>query len=62
MSRYNPGNHGWGQQPKPVTDYIKDYGFRPGVGIEELRGQKKLSYTGVQYGVVSVFTASTPDT
>jgi len=53
---------GWGQQPKPVTDYIKDYGFRPGVGIEELRGQKKLSYTGVQYGVVSVLTSSTPDT
>lgn len=53
---------GWGQQPKPVTDYIKDYSFRPGVGIEELRGQKKLSYSGVQYGCVSVFTSSTPDT
>lgn len=53
---------GWGQQPKPVTDYLKDYGFRPGVGIEELRGQKKLSYQGVQYGCVSVFTSSTPDT
>lgn len=53
---------GWGQQPKPVTDYIKDYGFRPGVGIEELRGQKKLSYSGVQYGVCSVLTSSTPDT
>lgn len=53
---------GWGQQPKIVTDYIKDYGFRPGVGIEELRGQKKLSYQGAQYGCVTVLTASTPDT
>jgi hypothetical protein len=53
---------GWGQQPKPVTDYIKDYGFRPGVGIEELRGQKKLSYSGVQYGCVTCLTSSTADT
>jgi hypothetical protein len=53
---------GYGQMPKIVTDTKKDFEFRPGVGIEELRGQNKLSYAGVQYGVVSVFTSSTADT
>ena len=28
----------WGQEPTPRSDYIKDYGFRPGVAIEELLG------------------------
>lgn len=51
----------WGQQPTPRTDMIKDYGFRPGVAIEELRGQRKVSFSGVQYGMVSVFTAGVAD-
>lgn len=50
----------WGQDPTPKTDRDRDYGFRPGVAIEELRGQKKTSYLGTNYGMVEVFTASTP--
>lgn len=50
----------WGQDPTPRTDRDRDYQFRPGVAIEELRGQKKLSYQGVNYGTVEVFTAAVP--
>ncbi len=50
--------YGWAQQPTPKRDNLRDYGFRPGVAIEELRGQKKLSRGGVQNGVVSLFYAS----
>lgn len=49
----------YGQDPTPKTDRDRDYGFRPGVAIEELRGQKKTSFAGVNYGTVEVFTAST---
>lgn len=50
---------GWGQDPTPRSDMDRDYKFRPGVAIEELRGQKKLSFKGINYGVVEVFTAAT---
>lgn len=50
----------WGQDPTPRTDQDRDYKFRPGVAIEELRGQKKLSFTGILYGMVEVFTAAVP--
>lgn len=53
---------GWGQMPKPTEKKEDDYGFRPGTGIEELRGQKKTSFAGTQYGMVEVLTSSTPDT
>lgn len=49
----------YGQDPTPKSDRDRDYGFRPGVAIEELRGQKKTSFAGVTYGMVEVFTAST---
>jgi N4-gp56 family major capsid protein len=49
----------WGQEPTPRSDYIKDYGFRPGVAIEELVGVKKINYNGVQNGIVTcLFTAA----
>lgn len=51
----------YGQQPTPKTDPDRDYGFRPGVAVETLVGQKKVSYGGVQYGVVSVITAAVAD-
>lgn len=50
--------YGWAQQPTPRRDNLRDYGFRPGVAIEELRGQKKLSRGGIQNGVVSLYYAS----
>lgn len=43
----------WGQEPTPRSDYVKDYGFRPGVAIEELLGVKKINYNGVQNGMVT---------
>ena len=50
----------WGQDPTPRSDPDRDYGFRPGVAIEELRGQKKTSFKGVNFGAVEVFTAAVP--
>ena len=51
----------WGQEPTPRSDYIKDYGFRPGVAIEELVGVKKISFNGVQNGMVTVHVAAGAD-
>jgi N4-gp56 family major capsid protein len=50
----------WGQTPKPQTE-TNDYGFRPGVAIEELRGVKKLAFNGKQKGVVTVYCAAGAD-
>lgn len=51
----------WGQEPSPKTDSTKDYGFRPGVAIEELRGVKKLAFNGKQHGMVTAFFAAAAD-
>ena len=51
----------FGQDPTPRTDSTRDYGFRPGVAIEELRGLKKVSYGGQNYGMVTVITAAVGD-
>jgi N4-gp56 family major capsid protein len=51
----------WGQEPTPRTDYVKDYGFRPGVAIEELLGVKKINYNGVQNGIVTVLVGAAAD-
>lgn len=51
----------YGQQPTPRTDLSRDYGFRPGVAIEELRGLKKVSYSGQNYGMVTAITAAVGD-
>jgi hypothetical protein len=50
----------WGQTPTPRTDTDRDFKFRPAVAIEELRGQKKISFNGINYGVVEVLTAAVP--
>lgn len=46
------------QYPTDIKEDI-DYMFRNGVGIEECRGVKKLSFKGKQFGVVSVLSATT---
>lgn len=51
----------WGQEPTPRSDYLKDYGFRPGVAIEELLGVKKINFNGVQNGIVTMFVAAAAD-
>jgi N4-gp56 family major capsid protein len=51
----------WGQEPTPKTDNVKDYGFRPGVAIEELLGVKKLCYNGKMQGMVQGFFAAAAD-
>jgi hypothetical protein len=51
----------WGQEPTPRTDMIKDFGFRPGVAIEELLGVKKINFNGVQNGIVTMFVAAAAD-
>ncbi len=51
----------WGQEPTPKTDNIKDYGFRPGVAIEELLGVKKINFNGIQNGIVTMFVSAAAD-
>lgn len=47
----------YGQNPRIIEDMREDYDFRPGMAIEELRGIKKTSFGGVQYGMVTSVTA-----
>jgi len=49
------------QMLQPHTDLKRDYEFRPGVAMDECRGQIKLSYNGVMLGIVPVFTSSVDD-
>lgn len=51
----------WEQQPTPRSDPDRDYGFRPGVATEELRGMKKVSWGGANYGVFEIVTTSVAD-
>jgi len=51
----------WGQEPTPQTDMVKDYKFRPGAAIEELRGVKKMAFNGKQHGIVTVYTSAPAD-
>lgn len=51
----------WGQEPTPRTDYLKDFGFRPGVAIEELLGVKKIAFNGKQNGLVTGIFAAAAD-
>lgn len=59
----------WAQRLKSTTD-VRDYGFRHGVGVQEIRGIEKLMFgtstttdTGnlVQNGVVTLMTAAVAD-
>lgn len=47
----------YGMNPKIQEDLTEDYNFRPGMAIEELRGTKKTSFGGVQYGIITSLTA-----
>lgn len=51
----------YGQDPTIRMDMKRDYDFRPGVAIEELRGQKKVSFAGKNYGVVVSVNAAVAD-
>lgn len=51
----------YGQDPTFRTDLKEDYEFRPGVAIEELRGYKKTSYAGKQYGLVTLINSAVAD-
>jgi N4-gp56 family major capsid protein len=57
----------WGQEPTPRTDTNKDFQFRPGVAMEELRGIAKVFFlTGTsgaakQHGMVTVYTSGLAD-
>lgn len=51
----------WGQMPTARTDMIKDYGFRPGVAIEELLGIKKINFNGKANGIVTVLVGAAAD-
>lgn len=59
----------WAQRLRSTTD-VRDYGFRHGVGVQEIRGIQKLMFgkdpvtdtgTLVQNGVVTVFTSAVAD-
>nr|WP_224030256.1 DUF4043 family protein [Paraburkholderia caribensis] len=58
----------WAQRTKSTTD-VRDYGFRTGVGVQEIRGIGKLLFGKgdddtddlVQHGVVTVYAAAVAD-
>lgn len=50
----------WARKPTPRIQEF-DYGHEHGVGIMEIRGQKKVSFDGYQYGVVNILHASADD-
>lgn len=58
----------WARRPKTTSD-VRDYGFRHGMGIQEIRGVEKLMFGKgtndrddlVQQGVYTLFTAAEPD-
>lgn len=58
----------WARRLKSTTD-VRDYGFRHGVGVQEVRGIEKLMFgTGVvdttnlkQNGITTIFTAAVAD-
>ena len=58
----------WAQRLKTTTD-VRDYGFRHGAGVQEIRGIEKLMFgtgaddrtTLVQQGVYTLFTAAVAD-
>lgn len=49
---------GYGMRPRVIEDLEEDYQFRPGMAIEELRGTKKTSFGGVQYGIVTSYVSA----
>ena len=57
---------GWAQRTKSTTD-VRDYGFRTGVGVQEIRGieaavrQPDDTADLVQHGVVTVYAAAVAD-
>ena len=58
----------WAKRPTPIFQ-DKDYKFRKGVGVMEMRGVEKLYYedpdnagSDVQHGVVTVYCAAVADT
>lgn len=51
----------YGQDPVIRVDTKRDYEFRPGVAIEELRGQKKVSFAGKMFGTVVSVNAAVAD-
>lgn len=59
---------GWARRLRSTTD-VRDYGFRRGVGVQEMRGIEKLLFGKgpddlddlVQHGVVTVYTAGVAD-
>lgn len=59
----------WSQRLRSTTD-VRDYNFRHGVGVQEIRGIEKLMFGTddtndrgnlIQHGMVTVFTAAVPD-
>ena len=50
----------WSKKPNPRTQQF-DYGHRNGAGISEIRGQKKVSFNGSQYGVVTLVHSAPSD-
>ena len=50
----------YSKKPEPKTQ-VFDYEHTYGVAIREIRGQKKVSFGGVQYGVVTLWHAAVAD-
>lgn len=43
------------------TEEVNDYGFRTGLGAEELSGIKKIFFNSIQHGIVTIYVAAAAD-
>ncbi|MGK4845971.1 hypothetical protein, partial [Salmonella enterica] len=58
----------WAQRTKSTTN-VRDYGYRNGVGVQEIRGVQKLTFgkgtndtdNQIQHGVLTVYAAAVGD-
>lgn len=50
----------WAKRTRSVTEE-KDYKFRHGVGIHEMRGVRKLFFNNVQHGVCTIYVSGVAD-
>lgn len=48
----------WGQEPQSGMKAEDDYGFEWGVSITECRAASKMTFRGLQHGMVTVYTAA----
>jgi N4-gp56 family major capsid protein len=50
----------WAKRTNPISE-TTDYGDKEGVGVEEIRGLKKLMYDNKQHGMMTIYVSAVAD-